>query len=593
MRRKKIIWLLFPSHIIILLCALVALVWFGSQSLRDFYIDQMVSNLKSRTRLIEPLVENLISTENFIGLNRVCLETGVKSSTRITVIDPAGDIICDSESDPTRMENHSNRPEIIDAVSKGFGSAIRYSATTRTDMIYVAVPLNNAEKTGSVLRTSIPVFAIDDKLNEIYWQIILAALVVTFLAGIITLIVSRKLTRPLVEMTRGVERFAAGEFSRKLTVSGSEEVAVLAHSMNKMADQMNDRIHAVVEQRNKLETVFSSMVEGVITVDKDEQVINLNEAAANMLDINLTNAGGRNIPEVVRNIDLIRFIQQTLASSTPVEQPITFNRGRDDERVLQVHGVRLLEESDRHAGALIVINDVTRLLRLENVRRDFVANVSHELKTPITSIKGYVETLLDDNLENKQHVRDFLEIVQRQTNRLYAIVEDLLTLSRIEREYESEQIELTELNIKDVLVPAIEACSSKASEKNVAIRIQCPDDLVVTINGPLLEQAVINLIDNAVKYSDAESSVTVQAESADGALQISITDTGTGIAEEHLPRLFERFYLVDKARSRKLGGTGLGLAIVKHIAMAHNGQVDVVSRQGKGSTFTIKLPEFN
>jgi len=272
-----------------------------------------------------------------------------------------------------------------------------------------------------------------------------------------------------------------------------------------------------------------------------------------------------------------------------VEGTVILNRGREDERVLQMHGAQLSDADKKRIGALVVCNDVTRLLRLENLRRDFVANVSHELKTPITSIKGYVETLLPELEASQPHFREFLEIVLKQANRLQAIVEDLLTLSRIEQESRREEISLSAGPLKPVLAEAIESCAAKAADKPVVISLVCPDDLSAMINAPLLEQAISNLLDNAIKYSRPESTVRVEAESTTEAILIRVIDSGAGIPEQHLPRLFERFYVIDKARSRKMGGTGLGLAIVKHIVQSHGGQITVASRLGQGSVFTIAL----
>jgi two-component system phosphate regulon sensor histidine kinase PhoR len=257
--------------------------------------------------------------------------------------------------------------------------------------------------------------------------------------------------------------------------------------------------------------------------------------------------------------------------------------------------VPLHDGSGRNIGVLVVMNDVTRLRRLENIRRDFVANVSHELKTPITSIKGYVETLLDGAIDNKEDAARFLGIVVKQTNQLYAIIEDLLSLSRIEKQSEDGEVALSIGNLHQILAEAVQTCQMKASEKNIRISINCPEKLQINMNATLLEQAVVNLVVNAIKYSDAGSEVIVAAEEKtqdDGTSRvvISVRDFGIGIAKKHLPRLFERFYRSDKARSRKLGGTGLGLSIVKHIAQAHGGDVSVQSQEGQGSTFFISLP---
>jgi two-component system phosphate regulon sensor histidine kinase PhoR len=261
------------------------------------------------------------------------------------------------------------------------------------------------------------------------------------------------------------------------------------------------------------------------------------------------------------------------------------------ERFLQAHGTILHDAEDRGIGALVVLNDVTRIRKLESVRREFVANVAHEIRTPVTSIKGFVETLLDGALENPKNAEHFLNIIGRQAERLNAIIEDLLSLSRIEQETESAEIALKEGRIIDVLQAAVQLCEKKAAGKKIAVRLACEEDVSAKINPPLLEQALVNLIDNAINYSGRGSPVHVEAARGDTEIIIGVRDQGCGIAKQHLPRLFERFYRVDKARSRKLGGTGLGLAIVKHITQAHGGNVTVESTPGEGSTFRIHLPK--
>jgi two-component system phosphate regulon sensor histidine kinase PhoR len=332
-----------------------------------------------------------------------------------------------------------------------------------------------------------------------------------------------------------------------------------------------------------------SMVEGVLAVDSNHRILNMNPAAARIFGINVTAARDRDLLEVVRNTDLRNFIAEALGSPETVEGDIViYDPG---ERFLRAHGSPLRDGQGRIIGAVIVLDDVSALRRLENVRKDFVANVSHELKTPITSIKGFVETLQGGAMKNPAEAERFLEIIARQADRLHAIIEDLLNLSRIERDAEAGDIALENARLKPVLQAAIQVCEVQAVAKEIRLELECDPALMVPISPPLLEQALVNLIDNAVKYSPNGSAVRVGARQTGDETLLEVQDWGAGIEEKHQARLFERFYRVDKARSRKLGGTGLGLAIVKHIAQAHGGQATVQSEVGRGSTFTLHLPK--
>jgi two-component system phosphate regulon sensor histidine kinase PhoR len=335
------------------------------------------------------------------------------------------------------------------------------------------------------------------------------------------------------------------------------------------------------------------MIEGVLAIDARQRIVGINRAAADLLGLDLDDVARRSLQEVVRNPDLRRFALRAIDCREPVEDDLVIHGVRD--RTIRLRGTALRDASGE-GGAVIVLNDVTDVQRLENVRRDFVANVSHELKTPIASIKGFVETLLDGAADDPEANRRFLGIIARQSDRLAAIIEDLLALSRIEQREGAGNLPLEEARIADLLAAAVADCEPRAAERGIAVECACPEDLVAEVNPPLLEQALINLVDNAIKYSDPGKTIWLAAaREPDGAghpggLSIRVRDEGCGIAAEHLPRLFERFYRVDKARSRAQGGTGLGLAIVKHIVQAHAGTIGVESEPQVGTTFTIRLP---
>jgi len=456
-------------------------------------------------------------------------------------------------------------------------------------MMYVALPVRSNGQIIGCVRTALPIARINKALETVLFHVINSGILIALIAALISLWVSRRISRPLVEMKRGAERFAGGELDRRLPVYKGEEMGGLAEAMNQMASQLNDRLQTVVSQRNEQEAVLASMVEGVLAVDHQEGILRINRAAATLLGTNLELAVGRSLQEVVRKPELQRFITESLQSPTSIEADMTLLY-QGEERFLQTHGTPLRGSDGQTIGALIVIHDVTRLRRLENLRRDFVANVSHELRTPITAIKGAVETLLAGANENPEDSQRFLEIANRQSDRLNSIIEDLLSLSRLERDAESDEVGRTHERLLPILESALQSCSSIAKSREVDVNLFCSEEIVANVNSALLEQAVINLVDNAIKYSESRNFVTVESWQEGEQVMIKVQDRGQGISKEHLPRLFERFYRVDAARSRALGGTGLGLAIVKHIVQAHDGEVTVHSTPGEGSVFTICLP---
>jgi two-component system phosphate regulon sensor histidine kinase PhoR len=392
------------------------------------------------------------------------------------------------------------------------------------------------------------------------------------------------------------ERFAAGELTLRVPMPDSAELAALATALNEMAAQLGERITTITEQRNKLDAVLSSMVEGVFAVDNEGRIVSVNAAAADLLGIDPKQTQARYAEEIIHNVDLQQFVRRTLTGDQPAEADISLPM--DSGRFFVAHGASLTDARGRRSGAVIVLNDMTRVRQLETIRRDFVANVSHELKTPVTSIQGFVEALADGEVKDPAQIERYLGIIARHASRLNSIIEDLLTLSRFEEPGEGASAGAVEARalsfvrgpLKPVLEEAIDLSSVKAEEKRMKIDLACDGRIEARINAPLLEQAMINLIDNAIKYSPEDGRIRVEATKQDSHVAVAVQDNGCGIPAEHLPRIFERFYVVDKSRSRKLGGTGLGLAIVKHIAQAHGGYVTVESAPGKGSTFTLYLP---
>ncbi len=588
MKPRRMVWYIFPWYLIIIVLSLAVVMVYATRAVNEFHFTRTSEDLEARAALFAATLSERIGGPYSV-IDGLCKDLGAETGTRLTVILADGRVIGDSDGNPDEMENHGDRPEFIRSLTGATGSSIRYSDTIRKRFMYVAVPLRIDGRIAAAVRASMPLTALDESLHSMHLRIMISGILVAIAAGAVSMLVARRISRPVEEIKRGVVHFASNDLSYRLPVHGLEEIGDLAVVINEMAGRLEDRIETVERQRNEQEAVFAGMVEGLIVVDENEMIVKINPAASSFLGIEIKDAAGRPIQEVVRNPYLQKFLAKTLASSAAIEEDFTLRDGRG-ELYVQAHGVKLLRQDGGLRGGVIVLNNVTRLRKLENLRRDFVANVSHELRTPITSIKGFVETLLDGALHDPVDSKQFLNIISRQADRMDNIIEDLLLLSGIENGLDSGRVSIDKVKITDIIRDAVEVCDYKAKEKKIRIAIECAPDIEARVNEPLLEQAVINLLDNAIKYSNEGGEIGIDVSRHDDGVTIEVRDRGCGIDEEDIPRLFERFYRVDKARSRKLGGTGLGLAIVKHIVQAHGGSVTVSSIPAKGSTFTLHLP---
>jgi len=588
MRQRRLLWRIYLYFFVSTIAALAITALYATRSLRQFHQDQVANDLLVRARMVASEVAAYPLDTEPARIDRLCKDLGRLTMTRITVVLPSGEVIGDSDEDPARMENHRNRPEIAAAMEGRTGKSVRFSDTVHRTLMSLAIPVLHDGAVAAVVRTSMPLAVIDWALRAVYRHILLGGAIVAILVAVVALYISRRITRPLEDMRHVAERLASGELTARVAVPSGEEIGALGRTLNQMAAQLSDRLDTITRQRNEQEAVLASMVEGVLAVDKDGRILNLNDAAAQLLELDSEQARGRTIQETVRNRELQEFINAALTTPTPSEREIVLYG--NEERFLQLHGTALADRSGSKIGVVVVLNDITRLKRLETVRRDFVANVSHELKTPITALKGCVETLEDGAPANPEEGRRFLALMAQNVDRLQAIVEDLLSLSRIEFDAERGRVPLDPGPVCEVLRGAVRTFTKLAEAKKISLTVDCAGDLAGPINAALLEQAVGNLVDNAVKYSDENTRVIVAGALAGDSIEIRVTDEGPGIERKHLPRIFERFYRVDQARSRSLGGTGLGLAIVKHIALAHHGTVGVTSTPGEGSSFTIRIP---
>jgi two-component system phosphate regulon sensor histidine kinase PhoR len=483
-------------------------------------------------------------------------------------------------------------PLLAEARAGRIARTSRYDVASRRRVHAAAVAIGPPHAPVGIVRATADTLAADRELAAAQRRLLAGCLLTVAAAIAAGYALARRAARPVRELSNAVRRLAAGQFDVPLPVAEAAELSDLATAIAGLREQLVERGLTIGRQGTQQEAVLGSMIEGVLAIDARQRIVSINHGAAELLGLDPDKSLRRPLQEVVRNPDLRRFALLAIDCREPVEDDLVIRGARD--RTIRLRGTALRDVSGE-GGAVIVLNDVTDIKRLENMRRDFVANVSHELKTPIASIKGFVETLLDGAADDPVDSRRFLEIVARQADRLEAIIEDLLALSRIEQSEGAGNLPLERVHVLAVLSAAVADCRPRARDRGVVVEVACDGILEADVNPALLEQAVINLVDNAVKYSDSGDTIWVSAieevAAADGpAVRIVVRDEGCGIEAEHLPRLFERFYRVDMARSRKLGGTGLGLSIVKHIVQAHGGSVAVESTPGIGSTFTIELP---
>ncbi len=587
-KRRRLRWKLLPSYLGITLVSLLIVGWYAVSLLTAVYNRQTVTNLLFQARLVGSLVGDRFSFDKSGEIKALLRELAHTTSARISVLVESGQIVAESRTDVSRFKDRLARPEIEAARAGRTGVDRRFSFGAGEELLYVAIPIQVHGQYRGIVRASLPATNFSAQLRMVYKDMAVACLAVLGLSVILSLYTATRMNSPIKQLSEGAARFESGDLTHKLNATGWAELGLLVDAMNAMAARLHERIAAVIHQRNELEAVLGGMVEAVLVVDSDERIARMNSAAERLFRTTQARAKGRAVQEVIRNTEFHEFVSAVFAESEPAEADITILG--DPERFLQAHGANLRDDGGRSTGALVVLNDVTRLKTLENIRRDFVANVSHELKTPITSIKGFLETLKEGALNDPANAERFLDIIIAQTDRLDVIIEDLLTLSRVEQDSEKGDVVLQEASIKEVVEAVIKSCRAKAAEKSIQLECAPDEEFNAQINATLLEQAIMNLVDNAIKYSESGKMIRVAITRNPQEIAIAVIDQGCGIPRDHLNRIFERFYRVDKARSRKIGGTGLGLAIVRHIALAHAGHVTVESSPGRGSTFTMHIP---
>ncbi|HID94795.1 MAG TPA: PAS domain S-box protein [Candidatus Latescibacteria bacterium] len=583
---NRIVWKLFLTYVIVVVLCLGIVGIYVATSLKSSFVDRLADSLTLNARLVEDILREDFHSGALQQLRSSVKGLAGKVGARITIIRTDGVVLADSEKDAHLMDNHWNRPEVQAALRGETGRSIRYSGTLKRKMMYLAVPLEEAGSPIGVVRLALPLTEVQTKIAHIYRAIAMGALLAFMIALIIGFLTAETFARPLRQMMLTARDIAQGKF-RVIKVRSKDEIGQLAGALNQMSEEIQDNIRTLAQEKNELRAILSSMAEGVIVVDKDEKILLINSSCEEMLGLSAEKVAGKFLWEVARKEELISLVKRVLARGD--EEGIEMALDFPETRVLYAQVAPILSEGGNYPGVVVVFHDITKLKQLEKQRREFVVNVSHELKTPLTSIKGFVETLVEGGISDPENSMKFLKIIQQHTERLDNLVNDLLELSSIESGELPMNFE--KIRLKELIAHTVASFSDRLSQKNQLLNIAVtPEDLDGWIDEEKMHWALSNLLDNAHKYTPSGGQIEISATQELDRVKIEVSDNGEGIPKEHLPRIFERFYRVDKARSRQLGGTGLGLAIVKHIVLAHGGEISVESKVGVGTTFTIYLP---
>ncbi|MFH1061095.1 MAG: ATP-binding protein [Pseudomonadota bacterium] len=576
--------------LLVVLCTLLAVGVLLQRSLGGRILSQAQDGLENQLALVKELVRGRWRPGQDIDATQALareLATGL--NLRLTLIEPQGRVVGDSGVERPgldHLENHAHRPEVRQALAEGLGASVRFSTTLDVNLLYVAGLVGEVSHPGLVVRLALPLADLDRTLSRVRRLVLGAVLLGALLSIGVAYLVAHNVSRPLKDLTDTVQVIAAGNLAARVRRYPRHEVGELGRAFDTMAESLQQKIEDITRARDRQEAILGAMVEGVMLVDPNGYILLANQALVRLLNLRRDPLGCTPL-EMLRNPELQEAMRAVLGGEPHASREIrVLGPGT---RHLEVQVARLSSNGPQTGGAVAVFHDITERKRVEKMRREFVANVSHELRTPLTAIKGSAETLLDGALDSPQYARHFVEMIERHTQRLQHLVEDLLDLASIESGEAAPQKEI--FSAADLADVALSTVSELAAHKSVELVRELPSPPPnLNADRQQLEQAVLNLLDNAVKYSQDGGRVVFGVQQDGDKIIISVSDNGPGIAAEHLPRLFERFYRVDRDRSRQQGGTGLGLAIVKHVTQAHGGRVEVDSHPGRGSTFRLVLP---
>ncbi|EAC2394640.1 PAS domain-containing protein [Listeria monocytogenes] len=588
----KKLWLKIGLSFFILFFVVMVIVGvFSGELMKSTYLNMKENQLEDDAKILLQTtnMENLDLDKDAATIQKSLDPLGEDIDARITVIDSKGDVVADTKKDPEKLDNHMNRPEVTDILKKGesVGISIRESDSLGYSMLYVAVPVKHQGKTDGVLRISISLESVDAAVAKLWGNLALIFGIALVIIAAISVFIARKITRPVREIIEVSTDLANHKYDSRIHGKISGELQDLSISVNTLAESLETQMFEIKQNEQRLNAIVQNLVSGVMLINVDKQVIMTNRTMYQILGE--TEITGKPFYEVIKSFALSQLIEATFETKTIQQKEIILYFPR--EMILDASVSPILGENGEITGIILLLHDITQIRHLENVRSEFVTNVSHELKTPVTALKGFAETLLDGAMYDEVLLKKFLTIIKEESDRLHRLIMDILALSRIEQNPVAENVEL--VDVDEVIEQSARTIFEMATEKNIRVTIpeKTSASVMIETDRDKLQQIVINLLSNAINYTLVDGKVEVKLIEQEAEVIIEVTDNGIGIPAKDIDRVFERFYRVDKARSRHSGGTGLGLSIVKHLVENCGGRIEVESQEEVGSTFRVTLPK--
>ncbi|OAB43881.1 two-component system histidine kinase PnpS [Paenibacillus antarcticus] len=559
---------------------------------KNSHIIVLEENMAREIKLLSRTLD-FQSTENEEAITyytKEAQEIGKLIDSRVTFINSNGDVVGDSEKDPLIMDNHLKREEIIEANRSGLGHIIRYSSSLDQNMLYVAAPVTVGNVFDGYIRLSVSLRSIDEGLERGWATMAVWLLILFAIAALVSYRMATSLTLPLEKIIKVARRITQLDYDARVQLERHDEVGQLGKAINAMADSLQNQLKRIRDNEDLIQSVLDNMTSGILMIDVKGNIAVINPAAEDMLKVKSEQVLGKSYLEMKQHYELSKVLKEGISLRVAIHEERSLYY--PEEKMMRIDGVPMLDEQGSYKGILFLLQDISAIRRLENMRSEFVANVSHELKTPIAAVKGFAETLLGGVTDEKT-VRSFLQIIYDESERLNRLISDILDLSKIE----SKRIPMdySPVHLSSFFISVMETITTMAKKKGISLQMEIPDELFIEADEDKLKQIFINLLSNAINYTQEGGRVKVivrhlEHDQGEDRVQFTVSDTGLGIPKKDLPRIFERFYRVDKARSRVSGGTGLGLSIVKHLVDMHNGYLSVESELNIGSSFTVELP---